>query len=487
MSCSVSCRWLWYGWWVSAAQLVTDVGNWSHIQAGAAVTLLAVTGRSTLASLKTLATPVLPALKGLPALLPSAGLAAAGAGAGAAAAAAPGTAAAAAATAGPSGTVIGVLATTLKLPAAMLLKRPLAAGAAAGGAGAAAAVVRDATGTAAAGPSSGGSGGAAGAPGRAWGAVGRPLQAVGDGMAHGVRSAVLGLRKLAVGNNRALQQLHHEPLTVSEQDLAAAASAAGSRGAFWGRRSSVATGDQLPRKWFGFRKPSNGQVAVPAAAAAVVGGGVEQQQQHVGQEQEHEQQRLQRRPLAQLGQSVGRHVVWLGSAAARASGQLALFAFGGSRVAQYAAPAPAAPAVAVGEGSYRGEMMHSASSQQLQIVQQQQAVCAAGMGNRSLSMPSLLAAAPAAGSADACAPGRVSFSVSSSGHGRDGSSSCGGTPLTPLGGGDLLFMWDSGGSSSITSSSFGSKSAGVGRQTLNLPTPRISWGKRATQAMIVRQ
>jgi hypothetical protein len=309
-------------------------------------------------------------------------------------------------------------------------------------------------------------------------------------MAHGVRSAVLGLRKLAVGNNRALQQLHREPLVVSEQDFAAAASAAGPRGAFWGRRSSVVTGDQPTRKWFGFRKPGNAQVVVPAAAAAAVRGGLEQQQQPMVQEQEREQQRLQRRPLAQLGQSVGRHVVWLGSAAARASGQLALFAFGGSRVAQYAAPAPAAPAVIACEGSYRVGMMHSASSQQLQLVQQQQqqqAVCATGMGDRSLSMPSLLVAAPAAGSGDACGPGQVSFSVSSSGHGRDGSSSCGGTPLTPLGGGDLLFMWDSGGSSSITSSSFGSKSAGVGRQTLNLPTPRISWGKRATQAMIVRQ
>jgi hypothetical protein len=56
----------------------------------------------------------------------------------------------------------------------------------------------------------------------------------------------------------------------------------------------------------------------------------------------------------------------------------------------------------------------------------------------------------------------------------------------PMGGADLTFIWD-GGSSSITCSSFDSKSTGVGRQTLNLPAPRISWGKRATQAMIVRQ
>eukprot|EP00775_Hariotina_reticulata_P002253 gene2253-2565_t len=40
-------RWLWYGWFISVTQLATDVGNWSHIQAGAAATLLAVTGRNT--------------------------------------------------------------------------------------------------------------------------------------------------------------------------------------------------------------------------------------------------------------------------------------------------------------------------------------------------------------------------------------------------------------------------------------------------------
>jgi hypothetical protein len=77
----------------------------------------------------------------------------------------------------------------------------------------------------------------------------------------------------------------------------------------------------------------------------------------------------------------------------------------------------------------------------------------------------------------------VVFSVSSS-NGRDGSN--GGSDATPpLGSSNLTFMWDSGSSSS--SGGFGGKSSGVGRQVLNLPAPRISWAKRASQAMVVRQ
>lgn len=474
---------------ISAAQLVTDVGNWSNIQAGAAVTLLAVTGRSTLASLKTLATPMLPAFKGLPALLPSAGLAAA--------AGAPG--AAAAATAGTGGTVIGSIATTLKLPAAMLLKRPLAAGAAAGSAGAAAAAMRDTSGTAAA-AAAAGNGSSSRGPSRAWGAVGRPLQSIGDGMTHGVRSAVLGLRRFALGNTRALQQLHKEPLVVPEEAFAGAAAAAGPRRGFWASRSSsVAVGEQPARKWFGFSsrnsqmqlvsQPDASMLAAPAATAAAAGGS------STWQQSDHEQEQpARRRPFAQFGQNVGRHVIWLGSAAARASGQLALLAFGGGRVAQYAAPAAAGAVVTVGDGPSRGVLVHSVSSHQLQDpLEQQQPGLELGQGRRSLSMPSLLGAGGDAGAV--CSPvagaaGPVSFSVSSSngrdGSGRDGSGSGSAGRAMPLGGADLTFMWD-GGSSSITCSSFGSKSTGVGRQTLNLLAPRISWGKRATQAMIVRQ
>eukprot|EP00883_Tetradesmus_obliquus_P002834 jgi/Sobl393_1/13051/SZX69798.1 len=136
-------KWLWYGWFISATQFVTDVGNWGHVQAGAAATLLAVTGRSTLAQLKTLALPVMPALtRTLPSLIPTAaaGAAATGAAAG-------------------SSSAAGGLATSLKLPAALLLKRPLASSAvaAAGGAGAAAAAIRTVPDAAAAGGSGGGS------------------------------------------------------------------------------------------------------------------------------------------------------------------------------------------------------------------------------------------------------------------------------------------------------------------------------------------
>lgn len=498
---------------ISAAQLVTDVGNWSHIQAGAAVTLLAVTGRSTLASLKTLATPMLPALKGLPALLPSAGLAAA------AGTAAPG-AAAAAATAGGGSTVIASLATTLKLPATMLLKRPLAAGAAAGSAGAAAAAMRDTSGTAVAAAAAAGNGGGSssssgGGPSRAWSAVGRPLQSIGEGMTHGVRSAVLGIRSLALGNTRALQQLDREPLVVPQEAFAAVGAAAASappRRGFWASRGSSAVAVEPPaRKWFSFsgrqnqlqlvsQPGSRSSAAVMAAPTALAaGGGGTRQQPEQGQEQP-----ARRRPLAQLGQNVGRHVLWLGSAAARASGQLALLAFGGSRAAQHAAPAAAATGAAmiVGEGASRGVLVHSSSSHQLRQQQQQVSVNGLGHANRSLSLPSLLTASSDAGGSTAAAalagpqgstqasPAPVSFSVSSSGRDGSGNSSSGAGGAVHLGGGELLFLWDSscsGSSSSITCSSYGSKSSGVGRQTLNLPAPRISWGKRATQAMIVRQ
>ncbi len=36
--------WLWHGWLIGAGQVLTDVGNWGNIKAGAAATLLAVSG-----------------------------------------------------------------------------------------------------------------------------------------------------------------------------------------------------------------------------------------------------------------------------------------------------------------------------------------------------------------------------------------------------------------------------------------------------------
>jgi hypothetical protein len=127
--------------------------------------------------------------------------------------------------------------------------------------------------------------------------------------------------------------------------------------------------------------------------------------------------------------------------------------------------------------SSSSSMERSYSSHQLQQ-QQQHAGQGIGADRHSLSMPSLLAegpdAAPGTPLQGASAP--VAFSVSSS-TGRDGD----GTP--PFGSSNLTFMWDSSGSGG----NFGGKSSSVGRQVLNLPVPRISWAKRATQAMVVRQ
>lgn len=459
---------------------MTDVGNWSHIQAGAAVTLLAVTGRSTLASLKTLATPMLPALKGLPALLPSAGFTAAAAATAGAGTAAPG--AAAAAGGGSGATMIGTLATTLKLPATLLLRRPLAAGAAAGSAGAAAAALRDTSdAAAAAAATTGGS-----SRRQHW----RPLHSLGDGMAHGLRSAMLGLRRLALGNTRALQQLQQQPLIVQEPAAAAAARPRSGRG-FWGgsnRATDSSSAQQQPaRGWFKRRGNSTNQLqlvgqpgtpsmlAAPAAMAAA-GAPSGWQQEQDQQQQQVGGQPLRRRPFAQFTQQVGRHVVWLGSSAARASSQLVLLALGGSRIAQHASAHPAAA------GDASRVLVHSASSHQLQ----QQVLAPSGLnaGHRSLSMPSLLTAGQDVSRAGAVA---AAAAGSSTGGSAGGSVACaaGGDGLG-LCGSDMAFMWDSG-SSSIICSSIGSKPSGVGRQVLNLPAPRISWGKRASQAMITRQ
>ncbi|WIA38484.1 hypothetical protein OEZ86_001806 [Tetradesmus obliquus] len=201
-------QWLWYGWFISATQFVTDVGNWGHVQAGAAATLLAVTGRSTLAQLKTLALPVMPALtRTLPSLIPTAaaGAAATGAAAG-------------------SSSAAGGLATSLKLPAALLLKRPLASSAvaAAGGAGAAAAAIRTVPDAAAVSGSGGGSAGARGGGFGGFGAWSGPLQRFGDGIGQGVKGAVLSIRRAAVGRRAAAA----EQARAMEQAAAVAAATA---------------------------------------------------------------------------------------------------------------------------------------------------------------------------------------------------------------------------------------------------------------------
>lgn len=40
-------RWVWHGWFVEASQFATDVGNWSHIQAGVCVAVSGLIGMVT--------------------------------------------------------------------------------------------------------------------------------------------------------------------------------------------------------------------------------------------------------------------------------------------------------------------------------------------------------------------------------------------------------------------------------------------------------
>jgi hypothetical protein len=51
----------------------------------------------------------------------------------------------------------------------------------------------------------------------------------------------------------------------------------------------------------------------------------------------------------------------------------------------------------------------------------------------------------------------------------------------------VLFPGSCSGSSSITCSSLSGRPPGIGRQVLNLPAPRISWGRRASHAVILGQ
>lgn len=197
----------WHGWLVEAGQLVTDVGNWSRVQSGGVVTMLALTGRMTLAHLKAVA--AIAHAKGitagsgflahglplpLPPLMPllrSAQLHVSGALAAAAAAGAPGAGAAAVGS-GVGFGGFGVFATLLMAPSAVVtagFRRPLASGGAVAAAGAGAVVLappaadsgaagRQATLALTAASSSGVAGPnvARGALGRFWEQVGRALQ-----------------------------------------------------------------------------------------------------------------------------------------------------------------------------------------------------------------------------------------------------------------------------------------------------------------------
>lgn len=428
---------------------MTDVGNWSHVQAGAAVTLLAVTGRSTLAQLKTLALPILPAItRSMPTFIPAANAAAAGSA---------GTSAA------------GGLATTLKLPAALLLKRPLAgsAVAAAGGAGAAAAAIRTvpagpesaATAAAAATSSSGAS------SGRTGGFVlwGRHFKQWGDGLGQGLRGAVLTVRRLAVGQRA---------MVVEQLDTAAAAQATAAR----------ASGGAGRRGWFGRRNSSYGGTRQLAAAQVGAAGAVmvlpnpvevavgpSPQWGAVSSSSRHEVK--VHGFMGGFGHHVGRHVLWLGSTAHKATGAIAVLA---SKQMGYFmnrhSPGQAAATAALGGSQYN--LAHSSSSGNLLLQQQQQRTLA---NQRSKSAPSLALVAAAAAA--------TSGSEWNAQH-----SAAGGVQLVAGDQQEYCLSDDLYGSScagSVVSSSVSGRSSGVGRQVLNLPAPRLSWGRRASHAVIV--
>jgi hypothetical protein len=461
-------------------QLATDVGNWSHIQTGAAATLLAVTGRNTVGHLKALALPILPALKSLPLMLPSTGLMAAPAGGSAG-----GSAAAAAVAA-------GGLATTLKLPAALLLKRP-AAVAAAGGAGAAAAAIRTVPGGVDASTAAGGgSGGGAGGPRLGgFGAISRPVSQWRDSLGQRLKGAVLALRKVAVGNREAWQQQQ-----AVRQGFAAEYAARNrpyQQQQRWG--------------WFGRRPQVQRQLSYTDSTVAVCAGAT--MNSGIAGSDSVTSSSGSGRPRGAAGSGhgtgfgagVGRHVLWLGSTAAQVTNHAVMAAsrqvgyFVGGRPLSGVAAASAAMS---GSNPTAGTLLlHSASTsillghQHQQQQQQQQQQMPWGLGSqRSQSAPSLALLATAAGGGAqqppkrtrgaAAGAGRVSESAERPGHTLlDGSSSSSSRPLRCYDD-----VWGCG--SSVICSSVGGGGAGVGRQVLTLPSPRLSWGRRASQAVVQR-
>lgn len=482
------CRWLWYGWFISATQLITDVGNWSHVQAGAAVTLLAVTGRSTLAQLKTLTLPIVPVItRSIPTMLPSS------------------KAAAAAAAAGGSAAAGGGVATTLKLPAGLLLKRPLAgtAVAAAGGAGAAAAAIRTVPmghGSAATAASSSSNGSSS----RGFGVWGTPLRQWREGIGQGLRGAVLTVRRLAMKQQGIVIERLRPGATARAAAAAAAAAPHGSGAS--GNGAAVAR-----RGWFGRGRGSGSNwsvskpqlaVAQAGAATAVVAlpqptaptavapsrgrwgnssssGRGDTVLQHVQLGTDYagssSSRNSSKRPkvMLGLGHHVGRHMMWLGSTAVKATSAIAVLA---SKQMGYFTHKHNIGAVVAQMQGPTLSMSHSSSSGNLLGQQQQQQRTLVNQRSRSAPSLAVVAASDAAAAQywDSHCPSTAPAATPA-----------GDTP-TPE---SFCFSEDlyngCGYTSSLVCSSVGGRPSGVGRQVLNLPAPRLSWGRRASHGVIV--
>jgi hypothetical protein len=209
------------------------------------------------------------------------------------------------------------------------------------------------------------------------------------------------------------------------------------------------------------------------------------------QQQQEQQQRQQQRKersnfLTGLGRHVGRHVKWLGSTAATATGTIAVLA--SRQVGYLVNGARSNPGAAAAAAMFNGNGSNGFFRQQ----QQQQPGGALSqrtvMGQRSRSAPSLAVVA-AGGSAAAVAAAGAAAAVPQAGL-------PGPTTAVPAAAGviapgdvldDAIFTGGCSGSSSVTCSSINGRPSGVGRQVLNLPAPRISWGRRASHAVIVGQ
>lgn len=448
---------------MSAAQLVTDVGNWSHVQAGAAVTLLAVTGRSTLLQLKNLALPIMPAItRSMPSLVPAAGTTAAG------------------------GSLAGTLATTLKLPATLLLKRPLtgSAVAAAGGAGAAAAALRtmplapDAVATAAVAATSSSSTSSHGS--RDVGMWSRRLKQWRDGVGQNLRGAVLSVRRLAVREH--VLAVQHQGSLQGPQAAAVHAltepglrlSGSGPRSKGWFQRGLVVqpVAAQSGTATAVMALPGSPSLAIAHQCQAASSEDVVQAGALLQYSRHHS-----RGVVGGIGQQVSRHVLWLGSTAAKATTAIATLA--SKQVASLVTKNTAGQAAGINVLEGVGIMAASSSAGSLlnqQSVHQQQ-LARSLMGQRSKSAPSLAMVAAAAATAAGDA-GQERRSAGNAVH----------VPAADRQ--DVCLSDDPYSSTVATSLSFSTtsgRSSTVGRQVLNLPAPRLSWGKRASHAVIVSQ
>eukprot|EP00879_Flechtneria_rotunda_P007635 GHRR01008007.1.p1 GENE.GHRR01008007.1~~GHRR01008007.1.p1 ORF type:complete len:525 (+),score=250.21 GHRR01008007.1:2350-3924(+) len=478
-------KWLWYGWFISATQFVTDVGNWSNVQAGAVVTLLAMTGRSTLAQLKTLTLPAMPAVtQALPSLIPSVRLAAGSGTAGSA--------------------IAGTLATTLKLPAAALLKRPLAgsAVAAAGGAGAAAAAIRTHPGAAAneataaaasASSSNSSSNGAFGSVAMQGGAFrglalwARPLKHWRDDVGKSLKGAMLSFRRASIGRRERLleeQQQSQYEACLSNNAAAAGGIAArtvpNTRGWQWGR-SAAARQQQLVHAGAaavnGTGSTQLGHSAVMVLPATAVTGSVtavtELQDSSSNARLQHQQQGLE--------QQLGRHVIWLGGNAARATRHATALA--GRQVNQIVSRARGHTTVLPGAAAAGGVAYADNATSMLlphrQQVQQQQRM---GLGQRSKSAPNLvvMAAPTAQGSVlqGMAATPAAAMLPAAGAVGNSAAAAHGDNQFVGLGALNNFAFSGYGCSTSRTS--------GVGHQMLHLPAARVTWGKRAAYAFIAQ-